>query len=139
MSELRDDAKKYGDARRTLIERAEVAEVEVPVLDEPLTVILSEKGWIRARQGHGIDTASITFKEGDALLALQECRSVDSATFIASHGRVYTVPAASLPGGRGDGVPVTSLIDLGLGARVVGMLCGQPAESCSSQPRMVLD
>jgi topoisomerase-4 subunit A len=128
VTELRDDAKKFGDARRTLIERAEVAEVEVPVIDEPLTVILSQKGWIRARQGHGIDAASIAFKEGDALLAMQECRSVDSVTFIASHGRVYTVAAASLPGGRGDGVPVTSLIELGLGARVIGMLCGQSAQ-----------
>jgi topoisomerase-4 subunit A len=127
ISELREDAKKFGDARRTLIERAEVAEVEVPVVDEPLTVILSKKGWIRARQGHGIEVASITFKEGDGLLAMQECRSIDSVTFIASHGRVYTVPAASLPGGRGDGVPITSLIELGLGARVVGMVCGQPA------------
>ncbi len=126
--EMREDVKKYADARRTLIERAEVAEVEVPVIDEPLTVILSQKGWIRARQGHDIDATSISFKEGDALLALQQCRSVDNVTFIASQGRVYTVPAASLPGGRGDGVPVTSLIDLGLGARVVGMLCGQPVQ-----------
>ncbi len=128
VTELREDAKKFGDARRTLIERAEVAEVEVPVIDEPLTVILSQKGWIRARQGHGIEAASITFKEGDGLLALQECRSVDAVTFIASHGRVYTVAASALPGGRGDGQPITSLIELGLGARVVGMVCGQPAQ-----------
>jgi topoisomerase IV subunit A len=123
--EIRDDAKKFGDARRTLIKETERASVSVSVLDEPVTVVLSQKGWIRTRQGHAVDPATIAFKEGDALLSLQECRTVDSVILIGSNGRVYTVQAASLPGGRGDGTPVTSLIELPLGAKIIAMICGK--------------
>jgi topoisomerase IV subunit A len=102
--EIREDAQRYGDARRTLVEVTERASVSVTVLDEPLTVVLSQKGWIRTRQGHGIDPASWSFKEGDALLSIEECRSVEPVILVGSNGRVYGVAASTLPGGRGDGV-----------------------------------
>ncbi len=68
IKEIEADRKKYADPRRTLIEQAERATLEVAVVDEPTTLILSEKGWMRARQGHGIDLQNLAFKDGDALL-----------------------------------------------------------------------
>ncbi|HSF47347.1 MAG TPA: DNA topoisomerase IV subunit A, partial [Burkholderiales bacterium] len=124
VKEIEADAKTYGDARRTLIEPASRATVSVAVVDEPATVVLSEKGWIRTRQGHGHDPASFGFKEGDRLHAIAECRTVDPVVLFGSNGRVYSVPVAQLPSGRGDGVPVTRLIELEPGARVVQMACG---------------
>lgn len=124
VKEIEADAEKYGDARRTLIEQTQKAVITVTVLDEPVTIILSHKGWIRARPGHEIDLVTVTFKEGDSLLAMQLCRSVDAVVLIGSNGRMYTVMASALPSGRGDGSPLTSLIELPLGTRVVGMIAG---------------
>jgi topoisomerase IV subunit A len=128
VKEIGEDAEKFGDARRTLIRETEKAFVTITVLDEPATIVLSQKGWIRTRQGHEIDAGTVTFKEGDALLSMQECRTVDPVVLMSSNGRVYTVQASSLPGGRGDGTPVTSLIELPLGARVVQMICGKKTQ-----------
>ena len=122
--EFDEDAKKYGDARRTRIEVAERAVVEAKVLDEPVTVIVSEKGFARARSGHGHDKAQFTFKPGDVLYEAFECRTVDSLIAVGSNGRVYTVGVASLPSARGDGAPVTSMIELEAGTRVVGYVAG---------------
>ncbi len=125
--EIEDDAKKYGDARRTLIEEAERAAVEVRVLDEPVTVIVSEKGFVRARTGHGHDRSQFAFKTGDALYDAFECRSVDQLIAIGSNGRVYSVAVAQLPSARGDGAPVSSMIELEPGTRLVGYVAG-PAD-----------
>src|SRR5690606_34210994 len=76
--EIEADAKRFGDARRTLIEEAERAVLQVKVLDEPVTVIASQKGWLRARQGHEHDRAMFTFKAGDDLYGAFECRTVDT-------------------------------------------------------------
>ncbi|HTN49597.1 MAG TPA: DNA topoisomerase IV subunit A [Burkholderiaceae bacterium] len=122
--EIEDDAKKYGDARRTLIEEAERAAVEVRVLDEPVTVIVSEQGFVRARSGHGHDPAQFGFKTGDALYEAFECRSVDQLIAVGSNGRVYSVPVAQLPSARGDGAPVSSMIELEAGTRLVGYVAG---------------
>src|SRR5205085_2527546 len=78
VQELAEDAKKYGDERRTLIKTAERAQVERTVVEEPLTVILSRKGWIRARTGHALDLTTLTFKEGDALAQTVECKTTDA-------------------------------------------------------------
>jgi topoisomerase-4 subunit A len=124
--EIEDDAKKYGDKdkRRTLIEEAERATFEVKVADEPVTVIVSEMGFVRARGGHGHDASQFTFKTGDALYGAYECRTVDTLVAIGSNGRVYSVPVAQLPSARGDGAPVTSMIDLAAGSRLVGYVAG---------------
>jgi topoisomerase IV subunit A len=128
--EIEDDAKKYGvnDPRRTLIKPAERASVEVKVSDEPVTVIVSENGFARARAGHGHDPAQFTFKTGDALYGAFECRTVDSLIAIGSSGRGYTVPVAQLPSARGDGAPVTSMIDLAADTRLVGYIAGPPSQ-----------
>src|SRR5262249_9503774 len=105
--EFDEDAKKYGDDRRTLIEVAERASVEVRGLAEPVTVIVSEMGFVRARTGHGHDPAAFTFKSGDALYRTYEVRTVDQLLAFGSNGRVYTIPVAAMPSARGDGAPAT--------------------------------
>jgi topoisomerase-4 subunit A len=125
--EIREDIKKFGDDRRTLIlpdRRASLS--EAAVLDEPVTVILSEKGWLRHRQGHGIDLATLSFKEGDKLFVAIECRSPDAVILLGSDGRAYTITASQTPGGKGDGVPAASVVGLQPGTKIVSALTGQP-------------
>jgi topoisomerase IV subunit A len=122
--EFDEDARKHGDARRTRIEAAERAVVEVKVLDEPVTVIVSEMGFVRARSGHGHDATQFGFKPGDALYGAYECRTVDHLIAFGSNGRVYSIPVAQLPSARGDGAPVSSLIDLQSETRVVAYAAG---------------
>lgn len=118
IGEIEADAKAYGDDRRTLIESAERAVVETKVPDEPVTVIVSQGGWLRARQGHGHDASQFTFKSGDALSGAYQVRTTDMVYAVSTSGRSYSVPVSSLPSARGDGVPVTTLIELESGARV---------------------
>jgi topoisomerase-4 subunit A len=122
--EFDEDAKKYGDRRRTLIEAAQRAVAETKVLDEPVTVIVSEKGFARARSGHGHDVAQFTFKAGDGLYGAYECRTVDHLIALGSNGRAYSVPVSALPSARGDGSPVTSMIELESGTRLVAYVAG---------------
>jgi topoisomerase-4 subunit A len=122
--EFDEDAKKFGDRRRTLIETAQRAVAEARVLDEPVTVIVSDKGFARTRGGHGHDVTQFSFKAGDALYGAYECRTVDHLIAVGSNGRVYSVPVSSLPSARSDGLPVTSMIDLESGTRLVGYVAG---------------
>ena len=127
VKELEDDAKKFGDQRRTLIKPEERAQIERSVLEEPLTVILSRKGWIRARSGHGIDLASVGFKDGDGLLQALECKTTSPLVFLSARGKAFTLEAASLPGGRGDGQPMNALVNCG-GDDIVWMASGDPGQ-----------
>jgi topoisomerase-4 subunit A len=117
VKEIEADAKAFGDERRTILQADKRAVAEVKVIDEPVTVVVSLKGWVRALKGHEVEIATLTFKAGDALYGAFPCRSVDSLVVIGSNGRAYSLPTAGLPGGRGDGVPVTSLIDLEAGTQ----------------------
>jgi len=121
--ELEEDAKKYGDERRTLIKPEERAQIERTVLEEPLTVILSKKGWIRARSGHGIDLSSVGFKDGDGLLQALECKTTSPVVFLSARGKAFTVEAANLPSGRGDGQPMNALVNCE-GDEIVWMASG---------------
>ncbi|HEY2337643.1 MAG TPA: DNA topoisomerase IV subunit A [Burkholderiales bacterium] len=127
IAELAEDSKKYGDDRRTLIKAAERATVERTVVEEPVTVILSKKGWIRARTGHGLDVAQLSFKDGDALLQTLECKTTDAVTVLAGSGKSFGVEAAEIPAGRGDGAHVNTLVNSG-GDDVVWMGAGDPAQ-----------
>ncbi|WP_198115818.1 DNA topoisomerase IV subunit A [Massilia rhizosphaerae] len=122
--EIELDAKQYGDDRRTLIEEAQKAVAEQKIIDEPVTVIVSEKGWVRARTGVGHDPAQFTFKAGDSLYGAFECRTVDTLLCVGDNGKVYSVPVAALPGARGDGVPITTLVDLSGGGRILYYFAG---------------
>jgi topoisomerase-4 subunit A len=126
--EIEADVKAYGDERRTLIKTAERAVLEVKIVDEPVTVIVSQKGWLRARQGHGHDTTQFAFKAGDGCYGIFECRSTDTLIAFGDNGRVYSVPVLALPSARGDGVPVTSMIDLEAGTRIDHMVAS-PSDS----------
>jgi topoisomerase-4 subunit A len=112
-AELQEDARKYGDERRTLIKTAERAQVERAVVEEPVSVILSRKGWIRARTGHGLDVSQLSFKDGDALLQTLECKTTDAVTVLAGSGKSFSIAAADIPSGRGDGAHVNTLVNSG--------------------------
>jgi topoisomerase-4 subunit A len=101
---------------------------EQKLVDEPVTVIISQRGWVRARGGHGHDAGQFTFKAGDGLYAAYECRTVDHLVALGSNGRAYSVPVAALPGARGDGVPVTTLVDVASGSRLLHYYAG-PADT----------
>lgn len=127
--EIDDDIKAFGDDRRTLIEQAERVVLTTSVVDEPVTVIISNKYWGRTRLGHNLDLSGIAFKEGDGLLASFECRTIDQCIVISSHGRVCSIPVSQLPGGRGDGVPLATLIEVASGAKIVHVICGSVDQS----------
>lgn len=128
IAEIEEDVKTFGDKRRTRIEESEKAVIETPVIDEPVTVIFSKKGWVRARQGWEVDPAVLSFKEGDSLMSLIKCRTVDPVIFLDSKGRAYTVEAAQLPPARGDGVPASSLVEIQDGAHIIHALSGKPEQ-----------
>ena len=124
IKEIEADAKTHGDERRTLIQAEKRTVVEVKVIDEPITVVVSLKGWVRGLKGHEIDAATLAFKAGDALYGTFACRSVDALLVFGSNGRVYSTPVAQLPGGRGDGQPITSLIELESGTQPAHYFAG---------------
>jgi len=125
IKEIEADMKEFGDDRRTLIQEDKRAVAETKVIDEPVTVIVSQKGWVRVRQGHEHDTSQFSFKAGDALYATFEVRTVDVIQGFGSDGRVYTVPVSELPGARGDGSPLTSFVNLAPGSQMVAYYSGQ--------------
>jgi topoisomerase-4 subunit A len=130
LKEITEDAKKFGDDRRTLIEEvASVAAAEVSVPDEPVTVIVSKNGWVRTRQGHGIDAATISYKTGDFPFYVAETRTIWPLVILDNHGRAYSVRVADLPGGRGDGAPISTLIDFQEGGELVQALTAAPDTS----------
>ena len=113
--EIEADAKKYGDDRRTFIEadaKVTMSDAKtVSIVDESTTLIVSKHGWLRSRQGHNIDPSQLTFRSGDSLLACLPCRTVDQLVLLDTHGRAYSIAASDIPGGKGDGIPATSLAD----------------------------
>ncbi len=127
IKEIEADAKTFADARRTLIQTEKKAVAEVKVVDEAVTVVVSQKGWVRTRLGHGVDPSSFAFKAGDGLYDTFECRSVDTLLVFGSNGRVYSVAVSLLPGGRGDGQPVTTLIELESGTQLLYYFAGPAA------------
>jgi topoisomerase-4 subunit A len=136
IKEIEADARTFADERRTLIQAEKKAVLEVRVVDEPVTVVVSQKGWARAQKGWARDRAGngavagapeYSFKAGDALYGAFECRSVDTLLAFGSNGRLYSVPVASLPGARGDGQPVTTLIELESGTQLVHFFAGPAA------------
>lgn len=128
IKEIEVDTKLYGDNRRTLIQPAERATLTQMTADEPVTLVLSKKGWLKTRVGHNLDLSQTTFKEGDGLMQAVEGRTVWPVILLDSHGRAYSVDAASIPGGRGDGVPAGSLVELNQGATIVAMLTALPQQ-----------
>jgi topoisomerase-4 subunit A len=109
--ELKADAKKYGDERRSPIIAGVVAAQALDeaalVASEPITVILSEKGWVRAAKGHDIDALALSYREGDSFHNAAKGKTTQQVAFIDSTGRSYSTPAHTLPSARGNGEPLT--------------------------------
>ncbi len=125
--ELQEDAEKYGDERRSpLVEReaARALDESALVSAEPITVILSEKGWVRAAKGHDVDPSGLSYKAGDAFLAAATGRSNEQAVFLDSTGRCYTLPAHQFPSARGHGEPLTGRVTPPAGAAFCGVMLG---------------
>jgi len=129
--EIVADAARYGDDRRSrLVQRAAaqaIAETEL-VVSEPVTVVLSRSGWVRAAKGHDIDPRSLSYKTGDEYRAVARGRSTQQAVFLDSTGRAYSLPAHALPSARGQGEPLSGRLDPPDGASFPGVLIGEPEE-----------
>ncbi len=125
--ELRHDAEKHGDERRSpLVSRnaAQALDESALVVSEPVTVVLSAKGWARAAKGHDIDAEGLSYREGDSLLAAVRARTTQQVAFIDSTGRSYSTPAHTLPSARGNGEPLTGRFSPPAGARMDAVVAG---------------
>jgi len=128
-NEIIEDAEAYGDERRTkLVEReaAQALDETQLVANEPVTVVLSQRGWARAAKGHEIDSLALSYKSGDSFLAAAQGRSNQLAMFIDSTGRVYSVIAHMLPSARGQGEPLSGRFKPPDGAEFCGTMIGDP-------------
>jgi topoisomerase IV subunit A len=127
-SEIRADAEKHGDDRRTKIverEAAQAIDETTLIANEPVTVVLSTGGFARSAKGHDIDSLTLSYKAGDAFQAAARGRSLQNAVFIDSTGRTYTLPAHSLPSARGQGEPLSGRLNPPDGARFAGVMLGE--------------
>jgi len=129
--EILADAEKYGDARRSrLVARAAAQAIDETelVASEPMTVVLSKSGWVRAAKGHDIDPRSLSYKTGDEYCTCARGRSTQLAVFLDSTGRAYSLLAHTLPSARGQGEPLSGRLDPPDGATFPGVLIGEPEE-----------
>ncbi|WP_018954528.1 DNA topoisomerase IV subunit A [Thioalkalivibrio sulfidiphilus] len=129
--EIQADAEKFGDERRSpIVARAAAQAMDESELvpTEPLTVVLSKMGWVRAAKGHDVDAEGLSYKSGDAFLSAARGRSNQPVVFIDSTGRTYTLPAHSLPSARGQGEPLSGRLSPPDGARFVGVMMGAPSD-----------
>ncbi|MCD6047192.1 MAG: topoisomerase subunit [Gammaproteobacteria bacterium] len=129
--ELLEDAKTYGDKRRSpIVEREAAQEMkeENNIANDPVTVILSQMGWVRAAKGHEIDTANLNFKAGDALLMVALGRNNQQVVFLDSKGRSYSTAAYQLPSARGQGEPLTGKFTPQDGAKFQYVLAAEPGQ-----------
>lgn len=129
--ELTTLAEKYGDARKSpIVQRKEAqAMKETEIMpSELITVVLSNRGWVRAAKGHEVDGASLSYKAGDMLQAMAMGRSNQTAVFLDSTGRAYSLPAHTLPSARGQGEPLSGRLNPPAGALFVGVIIGEPEQ-----------
>src|SRR5690606_5984045 len=94
------------------------------VVDEPITILVSQNLWVRARPGHDIDPTSLTWKTGDGPLAIVKTRTTQPVVILDSKGRAYSIDASQVPTGRGDGVPLSTMIELQASAKLLYVLGG---------------
>lgn len=127
--EIRADSEKFGDDRRSaLVTRPAANALDETALipSDPVTIVLSEKGWVRAAKGHDIDPEALSYKAGDGFLAAAQGRSNQQVVFLDSTGRAYTLPAHSLPSARGQGEPLTGRFNPPDGAHFTGVMADDP-------------
>jgi len=127
--ELQADAKKFGDERRSpLVQRQAAQAIDETELvpSEPMTVVMSEKGWIRAAKGHDIDASTLSYRDGDALQGAVRARSTQQVAFLDSEGRAYSTPVHTLPSARGNGEPLTGRFSPAAGTSFVTLASAEP-------------
>jgi topoisomerase-4 subunit A len=127
--ELIADAETYGDARRSPLKEREAAKaIDVTQLlpTEPITVVVSEKGWVRAAKGHEVDPRGLDYKAGDRFLQAARGKTNQLAIFLDSTGRSYTLPAHKLPSARGHGEPLSASLNPPPGGGWAGVVMGDP-------------
>jgi topoisomerase IV subunit A len=129
--ELQHDIDLYGDTRRSPLvsrEEAQALQQQDVIPNEPITVILSQKGWIRAAKGHDIDLSKLSYKSGDSLLMSAQGRTNQTAVFLDSTGRSYALPIHSLPSARGQGEPLTGKLKPPVGAHFTHVVVAEPKQ-----------
>jgi len=129
--EINADAERFGDDRRTaIVERraAQAMDESTLISSEPVTVVLSRHGWIRAAKGHEIDPEQLSYKSGDSFLAAAPGRSNQPAVFLDTTGRAYTVMTHTLPSARGQGEPLSGRVNPPDGAAFAGVVTGRPED-----------
>ncbi|MDH4071780.1 MAG: DNA topoisomerase IV subunit A [Gammaproteobacteria bacterium] len=130
-NEILEDAQAYGDDRRTLIverEAAQALDETQLVASEPVTIVLSKRGWARAARGHEVDPLTLSYKSGDGFLSASRGKSNQQAMFIDSTGRVYSCLAHTLPSARGQGEPLSGRFNPPDGAEFCGVMIGEPGD-----------
>ncbi len=131
--ELKEDLEEYGDARNSDLVEAEEAKAfdeKDLISNDPMTVVLSKRGWIRAAKGHEIDPESLQYREGDDFLSSVTARNSQNAVIIDSFGKAFTLPIHKLPSARGQGDPVSSSINSQSGSTFAGVVAGTEEEYC---------
>lgn len=131
IKEIKQDVKEYGDERKSpIVSREEAKAFDATALlpVDPITVVLSKKGWVRAAKGHEIDPVAMNFKSGDEYLGSARGRSNQLAIFLDSNGRGYSLPAHTLPSARGLGEPLSGRLNPESGAEFVSVLMGEDAQ-----------
>jgi len=126
--EIMADAEEYGDDRRSPIvarDAAQALDESALIPSEPVTIVVSEKGWVRAAKGHEIDPTTLNYKAGDGYLSSARGKSNQQAIFLDSTGRTYMLPAHSLPSARGQGEPLTGRFNPPAGATFVAVVMGE--------------
>src|SRR5579872_1197410 len=130
-AEIRQDAQKHGDDRRTRIverEAAQAIDETALIPNEPVSVVLSTGGFVRSAKGHEIDPHTLSYKSGDGFQSMARGRSLQAAVFIDSTGRTYSLPAHSLPSARGQGEPLSGRLNPPDGAKFAGVMMGEPED-----------
>ncbi|MDH5516774.1 MAG: DNA topoisomerase IV subunit A [Gammaproteobacteria bacterium] len=125
--EIMADAKEYGDKRRSPIvarDAAQALDESALIPSEAVTIVVSEKGWVRAAKGHDIDPVTLSYKAGDGYLSSATGKSNQQAIFLDSTGRTYMLAAHSLPSARGQGEPLTGRFSPPAGATFVAVIMG---------------
>ena len=125
--EISADAEIYGDDRRSRLvvrQAAQAMDQAALIPSEPITIVLSQQGWVRAAKGHEVEPESLNYKAGDVFQGAVCARSNQQAVFLDSTGRCYTLPAHSLPSARGQGEPLTGRVSPPDSARFIGVMAG---------------
>ena len=131
--ELNEDLEEYGDERNSNIvevEEAKAFDEKDLISNDPMTVVLSKRGWIRAAKGHDIDPQSLQYREGDEYLSSSMARNSQNAVIIDSFGKAFTLPIHKLPSARGQGDPVSGSINSQSGSTFAGVVAGTDDDYC---------